>query len=169
MKVFKNRIGPDIILTHWMLYFKGLKKILYRKMNKVGKNVEIRPFVTIVGTDNVEIGDNVTLRPFTSIYAENNENKRVLIEKDVLIGPNVYMTTSNHEYRNPNKKICEQGHRFDNIVVKEGAWIGYGCIILPGVTIGKHSVIGAGSVVTKSIEDYSVAVGCPARVIKSIK
>ena len=54
-----------------------------------------------------------------------------------------------------------------NVIIKDGAHIGIGAILMPGVTIGKGAVIGAGAVVTKDIPDYSVAIGVPARVIKS--
>lgn len=164
----KTRFGPDIISTHWMLYFKKLKKILYKKLDKIGENLDIRPYVTIVGTQNVIIGNNVTIRPFTSIYADNNEGCKITIGNDVLLGPNIYMTVSNHNYKNRDINISEQGHTFKSIKIEDGAWIGYGCIILPGVTIGKHSVVAAGSVVTKDVRDYTVVAGIPAKVIKDI-
>jgi acetyltransferase-like isoleucine patch superfamily enzyme len=53
-------------------------------------------------------------------------------------------------------------------LLREGCWIGANTVILPGVTIGKNAVVGASSVVTKSIPDYAIAVGNPARVIRSI-
>ena len=165
---YKNRFGPDIFSTHWPLYFKSLRKYVYRKMSRVGSNVDIRPFVTIVGTQNVEIGDNVTLRPFTSIYADNNEGKKVIIGSDVLIGPNVYMTVSNHNFQDTGRRILEQGHTYSSITICDGAWIGYGAIILPGVTIGKHSIVAAGAVITKDVPDYTVVGGVPGRIIKSI-
>jgi len=164
----RNRFGPDIVSTHWLLYFKSLRKFLIRKISKVGKNVDIRPMVTIVGTQNVEIGNNVTLRPFTSIYADNQENCKVVIGNDVLLGPNVYMTVSNHNYDNPQMKIADQGHTFKSIQICDGAWIGYGVIILPGVTIGHHAVVAAGAVVTKDVPDFTVAAGIPAKVIKKL-
>jgi acetyltransferase-like isoleucine patch superfamily enzyme len=52
------------------------------------------------------------------------------------------------------------------VVIGDGSWLGHGAVVLPGVTIGKHVVIGANSVVTKDIPDFSVAVGSPARVIR---
>lgn len=65
--------------------------------------------------------------------------------------------------------IYFQGHgEVEQVKLREGCWIGANCIILPGVTVGKNSVVGAGSVVTKSIPDFSVAVGSPAKVIKVI-
>lgn len=164
----KNRFGPDIISTHWMLYFKSLKRYLYKKIGSIGKNIDIRPYVTIVGTQNVEIGDNVTLRPYTSIYADNNEGCKVIIGDDVLLGANIYMTVSNHNYIDRNLKISQQGHTFKGIMIKDGAWIGYGAIILPGVTIGKHSVVAAGAVVTRDVADYTVVGGIPAKLIRLI-
>ncbi|RYY14386.1 MAG: acyltransferase, partial [Chitinophagaceae bacterium] len=56
----------------------------------------------------------------------------------------------------------------EQVVLKKGCWIGANAIILPGVTIGENSVVGAGSIVTKSIPDRVVAVGSPARVVKKI-
>jgi acetyltransferase-like isoleucine patch superfamily enzyme len=163
-----NRFGPDIWTTHWFLYFKGMRKFLIRKLSKVGNHVDIRPMVTIVGTQNVEIGNNVTLRPFTSIYADNDQDCKVIIGDDVLMGPNIYMTVSNHNFMDRDLKIAEQGHTFKSIRICDGAWIGYGVIILPGVTIGCHSVVAAGAVVTKDVPDYCVAAGVPAKVIRKL-
>lgn len=58
--------------------------------------------------------------------------------------------------------------KYAPIVIKDGAHIGIGSIIMPGVTIGKGAVIGAGAVVTKDVPDYCVAVGVPARVVKTL-
>lgn len=66
------------------------------------------------------------------------------------------------------KPVMECELVYKPIVIKDGAHIGIGAIIMPGVTIGEGAVIGAGSVVTRDIPDYSVAVGCPARVIKDM-
>lgn len=98
---------------------------------------------------------------------------KIVIEKDVLMGQNIFISDSDHEYRNINLPVCKQGNVFipinngdPNIIIGEGSWIGRNSVIVGNVHIGKHCVIGANSVVTKNIPDYSVAVGSPAKVIK---
>jgi acetyltransferase-like isoleucine patch superfamily enzyme len=53
--------------------------------------------------------------------------------------------------------------------IGDESWLGHGCVVLPGVTIGRHSVVAAGAVVTNDVPDYSVAAGVPARVIKTLE
>lgn len=168
MLITKNRIGPDLPETHWMLFFRTTRKIVAKWLGKCGDNVEIRPYVTLVGMNCIEIGNNVVLRPNTTIDADNDLGIKVIIEDNVLIAPGVYITNANHIFRAPDTLIASQGYELKDVVIKDGAWIGYRAIILPGVTIGKHSVVGAGSVVTRDVPDYCVAVGAPARVIKKI-
>ena len=91
---------------------------------------------------------------------------KVLIGNDVLIGPNILITTVGHP-------ISPKGRRKHlgvtcPVVIGDDVWIGGNVTILPGVTIGSNVVIGAGAVVTRDIPDNSLAVGVPARVIKEI-
>jgi acetyltransferase-like isoleucine patch superfamily enzyme len=88
------------------------------------------------------------------------------IGNNVLIGPHVCIHTTNHNYSNPKIPICRQGNTPEPVIIHDDVWIGANAVVLPGVTVGKGSVIGAGSIVTKSIPPYSVAVGNPARVVK---
>ena len=117
---------------------------------KIGDNCKIDAFVYI--EEGVEIGNNVKIRAFTFIPMG------VKIEDDVFIGPGVIFT--NDKYPRARGKW-----RLYKTIVKRGASIGAGCIILPGVTIGSYALIGAGSIVTKNIPDYAIAVGQPARII----
>lgn len=89
------------------------------------------------------------------------------IEKNVLIASDVCVVSENHSI-DPLSDIPfkDQPLKFGNVSIGEGSWIGEKVIILPDVNIGKKCVIGAGSVVTKSIPDFSIAVGNPAKVIK---
>ncbi len=76
------------------------------------------------------------------------------------------MSGLNHNYKDPSTPIYLQGETVSEITVEDDCWIGANVVITAGVKIGKHSVVAAGAVVTKSIPPYSVAVGNPARVIK---
>lgn len=85
---------------------------------------------------------------------------------NILLAQNVVMSGLNHDFEDINTPIVQQGFSVKTIFVEDGAWIGAGAIITAGVRIGKNSVIGAGSVVTKDVPDYCVAVGNPAKVVK---
>lgn len=88
----------------------------------------------------------------------------IQIDDNVLIGPRCTLITVNHSIA-PNKR---RGLELKPIHIKENAWLGANVTILPGVTIGKNSVVGANSTVTKDIPDNAVAVGTPAKIIKFI-
>jgi acetyltransferase-like isoleucine patch superfamily enzyme len=168
---FSDRIGPDIILTHWILYFKTLTSVWAKNnLGYFGNKSEIRPFVTIVGGKNIFIRDNVTLHSGTQLHAPSKRGKaKIVIEDDVLIAPNVFITTNNHNYNNPNIPIRLQGGVSKDVILKKGCWIATNVVILPGVTIGKNSVVAAGAVVTRDVPDYCIVAGIPAKVIKEIK
>lgn len=86
----------------------------------------------------------------------------ITIEDNAMIAANAQLISNNHDPYDMMTLICKPVH------IKEGAWIGAGASVMPGVTIGRHAIIGAASVVTKDIPDYAVAVGNPARVIKML-
>jgi len=90
------------------------------------------------------------------------------IGNDVWTGHFVYITDQNHGYDDLTLPISRQAQPERPVTIGDGSWIGHGTVILPGATIGRHCVIGANSVVTGEIPDYSVAVGSPARVIKTL-
>lgn len=88
----------------------------------------------------------------------------MVIEDNVLIGPEVKITTVNHDLYDRHNLF-----HFGKVTIKENAWIGIGVVICPGVTIGKNAVVAAGAVVTKDVPDNVVVGGIPAKVIKNIK
>ncbi len=92
---------------------------------------------------------------------------KVIIKDNNLIASDVLIAAENHG-TNPEGTASYAQTKLSSksVVVEEGCWIGEKVIILPGVTIGKRSIIGAGSVVTKTIPPFSIAVGNPAKVIK---
>lgn len=93
-------------------------------------------------------------------------HERVVIGDHVYTGHNVYVTDANHGYEDVDTPIGRQFAPSRPVAIGDGSWIGHGAIVLPGVSIGAHVVIGAGSVVTSDIPDRCVAVGNPARVIR---
>jgi len=117
-------------------------------------------------SDNVkphlEIKKGATIGRFSHIVAL----RKVVIGENVLIAEKVYISDNTHEYRDVTQPIIKQPilHKGD-VYIGENSWIGENVSII-GVSIGKHCVIGANSVVTQDIPDYSVAVGIPAKVIK---
>lgn len=163
------RIGPDMPLTHWMLFFKStMGWLARRKLAKFGCDSEIRAGSYLMETQNISIGDRVTIRPNTTIMAD--EFASITIGNDVLIGVGVHMYVNDHKFDDLTKTIAEQGYfPSKNVNIANDVWIGANVIILCGVNVGTHSVIAAGSVVTKDVEPYSVYAGVPAKKIKDIK
>lgn len=88
------------------------------------------------------------------------------IGNHVNLAQNVTVTGLNHIYEAIDLRIDEQGVETHPVIIEDDVWIGANAVILPGVTIGEHSVIGAGSIVTRHVPPYSVCIGNPARVIK---
>lgn len=132
-------IGPDVSLSAGMV--PGQECITYPVVS-IGDRCLIGRGSGIVGHFSIEIGN------------------------DVWTGHHVYITDQNHGYEDLTKPISQQSQPERAVKIGDGSWLGYGTVVLPGVTIGKHVVIGANSVVTRDIPDYSVAVGSPAKVIK---
>lgn len=110
----------------------------------------------------LRIGEGSRIGHFNHIYC----TKSIVIEKNVLTADKVYISDNLHEYKNPNIPILKQSIIQNNcVIIGEGSWLGENVCVI-GASIGKNCVIGANSVVTKDIPDYSVAVGSPARIIR---
>jgi len=93
--------------------------------------------------------------------------KKIVIEDNVIIARNAYISDHSHEFRDSTIPIANQGIcKVAEVTIGADTWLGQNVIVLPGVCIGKHCVIGANSVVKNDIPDFSVAVGTPARVVK---
>lgn len=109
------------------------------------------------------IGDGCAIGNFNHIYATNS----IVLHDNVLTADKVYISDNLHGYEDINIPILKQPIMQKGAVeIGEGSWLGENVCVI-GAKIGKHCVIGANSVVTKDIPDYSVAVGAPARIIKS--
>jgi acetyltransferase-like isoleucine patch superfamily enzyme len=91
----------------------------------------------------------------------------ISIGKNVIIGPYCVIHSANHCFDDLNEPIMFQGHVLEPVLIEDDCWLGAHVTVLPGVRLGKGCVVGAGSVVTKSMPAYSVVAGVPARIISS--
>ena len=174
-----NKITRNMwILRDKLMGFKniGFRSCIYKPLQidnantiAIGNRVFIGHYSWLIGSNNkdargLRIEDGTTIGHFVHIVA----NREVIIENNVLLADKVFITDCNHNYDDRNVPIQNQDISFIKAVcIGEGSWIGENVCVC-GANIGKHCVIGANSVVTKDIPDYSVAVGCPARIIKKI-
>ncbi|MBE0426190.1 MAG: acyltransferase [Nitrospirae bacterium] len=144
-------IGPGSLLTAIAQY----PSPVMRHPDKKHKIQEFKPKIII--------GNRVTSTGNLQIAAV----QEIIIEDDVMFASNINMTDGLHGYENANEPYKYQNiFRIAPIRIKRGCWIGQNVVILPGVTIGEFSIIGANSVVTKNIPDRCIAVGAPAKVVK---
>jgi len=139
-------------------------KVLKYFFKHAGHPINIQPGVTITGLHNVSIGNFSGIGRGSMIYAVDS----VEIGNDVMIGEELIIYTSNHGIRRSQIMRC-QGMEKAPVRIGNDVWIGARVIILPGVTIGDGSVVGAGAVVTEDVEPYSIVGGVPARKIKERK
>jgi acetyltransferase-like isoleucine patch superfamily enzyme len=110
----------------------------------------------------VKIGDRCLIGKGSGIVGHLS----IDIGNDVWTGHHVYITDQNHGYENLDLPISQQAMPERPVVIGDGSWLGFGTVVLPGATIGKHVVVGANSVVTGHLPDYCVAAGVPAKVIR---
>ncbi|MCU0267284.1 MAG: acyltransferase [Acidimicrobiales bacterium] len=93
-------------------------------------------------------------------------HRSIVIGDDVWTGPNIYVTDMNHGYDDPDLPVSRQYAGESPVEIGDGSWLGTNVVVLPGVHIGRHVVVGAGSVVTHDLPDHSLAAGAPARVVR---
>ena len=127
--------------------------------NRLPQNSTIWTPTQIDRANKIKIGNNVFINHSLTTVALGG----ITIEDNVQIAPGVTMLTANHDIEHMN--ILKTAP----INIKEGAWIGARAVLLPGVTIGEHAIVGAGAVVTKDVESYTVVGGNPAKLIKNLK
>ncbi|HEX7460360.1 MAG TPA: sugar O-acetyltransferase [Acidimicrobiales bacterium] len=138
------------------------RALLDQLLGAVGPDVEVRaPFHCDYGTY-IRIGT----RTFVNFGLVALDVMPITIGDDVQIGPNVQLLTATHPLDPALRRArWEAG---DPITIGDNVWLGGGVIVLPGVTIGEDAVVGAGAVVTRAVPPGAVAVGNPARVIRTV-
>jgi acetyltransferase-like isoleucine patch superfamily enzyme len=177
-------------LVHWMLVPSGearprlwVKWFVNPFVHKKGKGAKVRfrTRMDVLPFNKFNLGSKSTIESFSTINNGVGDviigNNTLIGISNVIIGPvtignnvifaqNIVASGLNHEYSDVTLPICDQKILVAEIIIEDECWIAANSVITAGVTIGKHSVVAGGAVVTKSIPPYSVAAGNPAKVIK---
>ena len=140
----------------------ALRRILVELLGSVGEGAEIRQPLAVDFGAHISIG----ARSFANSGLTALDVAHITIGADVQIGPNVQLLTPTHPL-DPEERL-EKWESGRPITIGDNVWLGGGVIVVPGVTIGEHTVVGAGSVVTKDLPARVLAVGNPAQVIRRL-
>lgn len=158
--------GKDLIIEDYA-EVNGLAKEGIRFGNRVtiGKFAIIRPANRYGGEcgEGLIVGDHSNIGPYNYIGCSG----KIEIGNNVMLSPRVSIYAENHVFENVNQLMKDQGVKRSFVKIEDDCWIAANSVILAGVTIGRGSVVAAGSVVTKDVPPYSVVAGVPAKVIKS--
>ena len=141
------------------LYIDGKKNI------SIGDRVRIFPGIRMeaIGDGKIVIGNNVVIEQNAHIISGGGT---LVIGDNVTIAPNVFITNTNHEYRDVNRSVMDQGLIVSDTAVGEGCFLGFGSAVQAGTHLGKHCIVGSNSVVKGNFQDNVVIVGAPGRIIK---
>ncbi len=133
----------------------------------IGKYAIIRPSNIYGGPigEGLTMGDNSNIGPYNYIGCSG----KITIGNNVMLAPRVSIYAENHVFDHPEILIRDQGVEKKEVIIEDDCWIAANSIILAGVTIGRGSVVAAGSVVTENVPPFSVVAGVPAKWIKSRK
>lgn len=155
-----RRISPLLFrLNHTMPMteeYANVLKELFR--DNIGDGSYVAAPLNGAAIENLKIGRHVFIN--SNLLAMSRGG--ITIEDNVQIAGNVSLLSNNHDLYDREVLLCKP------IVIREGAWIVANAVILAGVEVGKHAVVGAGAVVTKDVPDYAVVAGNPAKVIKTL-
>lgn len=175
LKVFRTKLNT--IFNSRSFFYWGPKSSLGLNSIVIGhKNIYVGSRVTLsegawlnantkqLSMPSLTIGDDTYIGRMVQI----NAWREVYIARKVLIADRVFISDADHNYSDKNYPIIDQNDSFKGkVYIEEGAWLGIGSVIMPGVKVGKNSIITANSVVTKDVPDYSIVSGNPAKLIKN--
>ena len=145
-------------INHTMPGSNDYQELIPQLFSEVGEGSRIIAPMTIVHGDKVRIGRNAIVMPNSLMMASGT----ITIEDNVQVAAYVKLISNNHDPYNRMILTCK------SVVLRRNCWIGAGAVILPGVTVGENSIVGAGSVVTKDVPDNTVVAGNPAKFIKHL-
>lgn len=133
-------------------------------LKSLGEHTVIERGCKLAHPYNIKIGKGVYMN--NNVKFLNTPDAGITIGDDVIIAPDVTFVVASLDYRDWQKPLKDGKRTYKGITVKDDVWIGTNATILPGVTIGKGAIVGAGAVVTKDVPPYAIVGGVPAKVIK---
>ena len=159
--------GDGSIICHPFTTIFNERYISIGRDTMIGPNVALSagmvPGQECLTSPVVKIGDRCLIGRGSGIVG----HLAIEIGNDVWTGHHVYITDQNHGYEDPDVPISRQSQPESPVSIGDGSWLGHGTVVLPGARIGRHVAVGANSVVVGELPDHCVAVGAPARVIRS--
>lgn len=161
--IFKSKYfkRPGDIGWKWLF-----QAFIWQKIIGINKHVPwpVSFKIAVVAPENIDFHIDDLNNFMTQGNYFQAANAKLIIGKGTYIAPNVGIITENHDLKDPDKR---SGGR--DVIIGSKCWIGFNAVILPGVILGDHTVVGAGSIVTKSFpEGYCVIAGNPAKIVKKI-
>lgn len=162
-KFMRHRYGDalGIEIPKWQLLNEKYRlQGLVDHLAACGEDITLRYGVQIIAPENVHFGSHIGIGNYSILRG----NGGITLEDFVLLGDNVILATASH----PVGGLYFHQNWQNNITLKSNVWLAANVIVMPGVTIGENSIVGAGAVVTENIPENSVAVGVPAQVIRTL-
>ncbi|MBL6992072.1 MAG: acyltransferase [Bacteriovoracaceae bacterium] len=146
---------------------KKFRNFLFRKITGAGEKTSLGERSNIMNiTTLLKVGNNVSIADGFRLTAFKEP---AILGNNVIIGFDVTLVTTQHNYEDPNQAIKNQGYRDKKIIIEDDVGVGARSFIMPGVTLGRGCYVGANAVVTKDVEPYTVVGGIPAKFIKKRK
>ena len=174
----------DVCKQNQRRFSHGTGQVDRSQFRRIGHDVIIEPGVLVFHPENIELGDSVYIGHYTILKGYYHGRMVIgsgswigqqcffhsaadlVIGSNVGVGPGVKIITSFHAEEGISKPILHSRIEFAPVVIEDDADIGVGAIILPGVTIGKGTRVGAGAVVTRNIPAYAIVAGVPAQLLR---
>ncbi len=163
---FRFGIMPDIFYKAFSKflheYYKYKVKRIKDSLKYCGERVYLSPDCIIVSPSYLQLENDVCINSFTHIFAHG----KVKVGEGTMISTSCSITSVTHPSSSPNRLSEKQIMK--PVIIGKNVWIGTGAILLPGITIGDHAIVGAGAVVTKDVLPKTVVVGNPAKFLKYV-
>jgi putative colanic acid biosynthesis acetyltransferase WcaF len=165
---FRNKLGRLIWNIVWVLLFRsspriffGWRRFLLRLFGaKLASSAVVYPSAKIWAPWNLEMGDRSVLGDHVDCYSVD----RIIVDADATVSQYAFLCTASHDIESPDRSLIHKPIR-----VERGSWVFAGAFIAMGVVVGEGSIVAARSVVTKSVEPFSIVGGNPAKFIKERK